>query len=45
MNWFKFKFETKSGKTLIRSIAARHLNGATKRLFQEYEIERVIAIL
>lgn len=45
MNWYKFKFETKDGKVKVRSIAARHLNGATRQLYQEYDVEKVIRIL
>ena len=41
---FKFVFEDKNGKRRVSSVFSRHMGGAVRRLYQENNVERVIAI-
>ena len=44
MQLFKFVVEETNGKRKVRSVWSKHLNGAVKKLYQEYDIERVVSL-
>lgn len=45
MNTYKFKVKLKDGKMRIVKTISMSLNGAIRKVFQSYEIERFVRIL
>lgn len=44
LKWFKFEVE-KDGRRKVRCISSKHLNGAVRKLYQEYEFDNIVRIL
>ena len=44
MKHFKFVFEDKNGRKKTTSVFSRHMGGAVRKLYQENNVERIIAI-
>lgn len=44
MQLFKFVVEDEHGKRKVLSVFSKHLNGAVKKLYQEYNFERIVAL-
>lgn len=45
MNKFTFVFEEKNGFERICTINSMHLNGAVRKLYQEYDVDHIVQIL
>lgn len=44
MKHFKFVFEDKNGRKKTTSVFSRHMGGAVRKLYQENNVERIVAI-
>ena len=44
MKHYKFVFEDKNGRRKTTSVFSKHMGGAVRKLYQEQNVERVIAI-
>lgn len=45
MKAFVLKFDCKDGKTKIVRLYANHISGAVRRLYQEFEVEDLKAVI
>lgn len=42
---YKILVELTDGKKRIKNVTSKHLNGAIRKLYQTFDIERIVAIM
>lgn len=42
---YRFLVELKDGKRRIKRMTSKHLNGAIRKLYQTFDIERIVKII
>ena len=42
---YTFRVELTDGKERVKTVTSKHLNGAIRKLYQTFNIERIVAIM
>lgn len=42
---FIFEVELTNGKTVVRTVLSKHINGAVRKIYQTDDVERIVRIM